>query len=566
MSLSISTNANALTVQRQLGAGQSVLARTVQRLSSGLRINTAADDAAGLAISERFSTQIRGNRQAIRNANDAISMLQTAEGALSNVTDRLQRVRELAVQSLNATNSASDRTSLQAEVSQLAAEIDRIGKGTQFNGQSVFDLSQASAVGDPNHLFVLDGLKQLGGWLENSERIISQYFGLTARDTPFSVELTSFSDGVGGTAARVAASFAVGQTSGTGSNLKLQVDLQDFQAASAPDGGTSPFFSDRIIAHEMVHAVMAATTNWVDLTTSSNLWFAEGAAEFIHGAHERVASVGVGATAAVVVGGAWGGSSAEYAAAYSATRYLHEAVQSNGGGGLQDVLAYLAASPTTRTLNDAIAATTAFGSTAAFLADYNANKAAFIAGFNLAGSDTGAIGGFDVDGGAVKTSASVVPNSVSRSGNDVLAGFVETFEALPFTAGIGSQLVFQVGANEGQTITTAVGGMNLGALNLITALDVEKDAGKTLVHVDRALDYIASQRATIGAQLSRFESTIANLSTTTENLTSARSRIRDADYAQETAKLTRSQILQQASTAMLAQANQTPRAALSLLR
>src|SRR2546421_213880 len=139
MAMSINTNINSLTAQRSSGKVQDSLSTAMARLSSGLRINSAKDDAAGLAISERFTTQIRGLNQAARNANDGISLAQTAEGALASVSDNLQRMRELAVQSANATNSASDRAALQQEVSQLSSEIDRVATQTQFNGINLLD-------------------------------------------------------------------------------------------------------------------------------------------------------------------------------------------------------------------------------------------------------------------------------------------------------------------------------------------------------------------------------------------------------------------------------------------
>src|SRR5689334_14945995 len=141
----INTNVASLNAQRNLATSQGQLATALQRLSSGLRINSAKDDAAGLAISERFTTQIRGLNQAVRNANDGISLSQTAEGALAETGNALQRIRELAIQSANSTNSASDRTALNAEASQLLSEVQRIAQSTQFNGQNILDGSFSSA-------------------------------------------------------------------------------------------------------------------------------------------------------------------------------------------------------------------------------------------------------------------------------------------------------------------------------------------------------------------------------------------------------------------------------------
>jgi flagellin len=146
MASTINTNINSLTAQRNLGASQNSLATSMQRLSSGLRVNSAKDDAAGLAISERMNTQVKGLTVGARNANDGISLAQTAEGSLGKVGDMLQRMRELAVQSGNSTNSKADRTALQSEVKQLADEIDRVAKQTTFNGQKILDGSFSGAV------------------------------------------------------------------------------------------------------------------------------------------------------------------------------------------------------------------------------------------------------------------------------------------------------------------------------------------------------------------------------------------------------------------------------------
>ena len=165
----INTNIASLTAQRNLNGSQSSLATSLQRLSTGLRINSAKDDAAGLAISERFSTQIRGLNQAIRNANDGVSFAQTAEGALSTSGDALQRIRELAVQSINDTNSSSDRQALNNEVGQLIAEVNRIANSTQFNGQNILDGTLSTLTfqvgANQNQTIQVDGVDSRGSQL-----------------------------------------------------------------------------------------------------------------------------------------------------------------------------------------------------------------------------------------------------------------------------------------------------------------------------------------------------------------------------------------------------------------
>jgi flagellin len=339
MALSINTNVISLNAQRRLGAGQGALATSIERLSSGLRINSARDDAAGLAISERFTSQIRGLNQAVRNANDGISMLQTAEGALTNVTASLQRIRELSVQAANGTYSAGDRQAIQAEISQLASEIDRTAATAQFNGMNVFDPSQASVVGDADQLAVFDGMTSVGSWLESSEQLISKLYGISADGAALAIRFTGFTDNAGGVAAYVQATGFDGQ--GRGTNLTLQVDMADFVPPNLPDGGNAPYYNDRIIAHEMVHAVMARATNWQDIT-GSNLWFAEGTAEFIQGAEERVkgdiANVGLPAVVAAINGPT--NTSEFYSSSYSAVRYMHSRIKGAGGAGVKDVLTY----------------------------------------------------------------------------------------------------------------------------------------------------------------------------------------------------------------------------------
>ncbi|MGB9129183.1 MAG: flagellinolysin [Thiobacillus sp.] len=578
MSLRLNTNLPAMNSARSLAASESVLGRTLQRLSSGLRINSARDDAAGLAISERMTTQIRGINQAVRNANDGISMLQTAEGALSTVTSSLQRIRELAVQSANATNSDSDRAAMQQEAAQLVAEIDRVGRSTTFNGESLFAASNASAVGDPDQLAVIDGL--MGGWLQQAESMIQQHFGITADGAGISIELTSFTDGAGGVAARVGGAIP-GNYQGKATNVHLQIDMADFVPPNPPNGGSSPFYHDRIIAHEMVHAVMYRSMNIGSLSNPAldQAWFLEGTAEFIAGGDERlnisVNTIGVGgvmtqASTFGTQGGTWGGTSDDYAAGYAAVRYLHEQIKEVGGEGIKDLMTYLNANQSA-TLDDAIAAVSdgRFASSNDFFTHathgFNANGTAFIGSMDLTNTDTGAIGGLDADGGAIKTAESVVPTGSSRSGEDQLAGFSETWESVASVTTATLDKTLQIGANVGETLDVSTGAMNGTALDIMN-VDLVGNFNQAISKMDRALDYVSGQRARIGAQLNRLESTITNLQSSSESMTASRSRVMDADYASETAALTRSQILQQAGVAMLAQANALPQNILTLLR
>jgi flagellin len=535
------------------------------------------DDAAGLAISSRMTTQVRGLNQAVRNANDGISLLQTTDGALASVTGSLQRIRELAVQAANASNSESDRKALQAEISQLTQEIDRIGRTTSFNGEKVFAQTTTSQVGDADQLAVLDGLRS--GWLTVAENMIREYFGIEATGQQIRIELTTFTDGPGNIAARVGAMMG---TSGPGTDITLQIDMADFVPANPPNGGSGPMFNDRILVHEMTHAIMDATMNVGSMHFNKQQFFLEGTAELIHGADERlyndlmtlgggVAANGIAGIMAKVAawGMNWDGTTESYSAAYAGMRYLDAKIREAGGTGIKDITTYLAAD-SSRTLDQALAnaSSGAFDDVADLKASFQADGAAFIGEMlssgQLTDDDTGAIGGANASGGPVKTAASVVPNIASRGGDDQLDGFEEVWEEIAVASVDGPTKTLQVGANVGETLTINGFAMTGGALDIMDA-DVTVDPNRVIAKMDRALDYVNSRRAELGAQLNRLDSTIANLMTAGESLTASLSRIQDTDFAAETAALTRAQILQQAGTAMVAQANTLPQLVLQLL-
>lgn len=573
--MQIYTNILSLNAQRSLDRASGDLSRSLSRLSSGLRVNSAADDAAGLAVGSRMTAQLRGMNRAERNANDSVSLLQTAEGAMGTVVEALQRARELAVQAANSTNNTADRAALQSEVSQLMAEIDRVGRATTFNGSQVFSQDTQGIGGDTNIRAVLDGLKL--GWLEEAETRIGRFFGIQGDGADLRIQLTNFTDGANGTAARVVGSFAPAGAGVKGTDLRLQVDMADFTPPNLPNGGNAPFYNDRIIAHEMVHAVMyRAMDNFQALPT----WFTEGAAEFIHGADERLAADvqaagGINALLAAAPIATWGGNSASYSTGYLATRYLHQELKDAGAsGGLKDFMQYLSRPGATMdaAFNQFFAASGGPTSQAAFETAFAANGAAFFnSRINLANADTGAIGGLDADNGTSFTAASIIDNTSGTSyGDSTLKGFRLTYDESNPTGTSTRDLSFHVGTQSalqegGQTIDARIGAVNVQALGL-GEVDIAKDARRAIVHLDQALTFLNGQRGQIGAQLSRMDSVISNLKSGSVNLAASRSRIMDADFAEETAKQVRAQILQQAAVSMVAQANAIPQLALSLLR
>jgi flagellin len=561
--LLINTNLPSLNAQRHGARNESALAQSIQRLSSGLRVNSAKDDAAGLAIAERFTTQIRGMNQATRNMNDAISLLQTAEGALASVTDLMQRGRELAVQAANGTNSASDRQSLQTEIAEIVAEVERITSTASFNDQLLFDTGAASGAA-PSITFqadkqqILDNLQR--GWLQHSEDIIESYFGLTGGGADLTIFLD---DTIAG-----ASAFVSGTGSSTLSNLELHIDVQEFIAVGLAYPNDN---IDSLIAHEVTHAVMGVSTNFVSLEK----WFTEGAAEFIPGGDGRLAGVMDGTldtqSAAQVVAnidnirGAFGGSHLDYASGYTATRYLHAQI---GGDGVKDMLAFLSAD-TARTMDDyfATGAIGGIADTDAFVTDFKANGAAFIAGLDLANDDTGGIGGADADGGSRDTTfAGTIPNT-DNPATDPLQFFNESFPDLTADVVLETNrtLHFQAGAQAGQTL--AVSSRNVSSTTLgLAGVNVATSASAAIGVFSEAIDAVSALRAEFGAAMNRFDSARRSTQISAEAASASRSRIVDADFAAETAALTRSQIVLQASNAMIAQANSLPQMVMTLLQ
>ncbi len=395
MGMSINTNVVSINAQRNLSLSGGSLATSMQRLSSGLRVNSAKDDAAGLAIAERMSTQVKGLAVASRNANDGISLAQTAEGALGKVGDMLQRMRELAVQSSNATNSKSDREALQAELGQLRDEVDRVAKTTSFNGAKLLDGSFTGAV------------------------------------------------------------FQVGANSG-----------------------------DNITVGALANTKVAELGNSKYATASSNAFDKAALAAGMTNADVTISIQGTSGSAATVK--------------------IAKDANITGDEALGRVI-------------QAINSKSADTGVTAFL------------------NDTGT----GVDLRATMTSATADATAVAVTGQPN-AGLAFATSSSPAAADLKGI--------DGVDITT------------------QKGAWEALQHIDSAINKVNESRGQLGAIQTRFEKTVENIDIQNENLSAARGRIVDTDFAQETANLSRTQILQQAGTAMVAQANQLPQNVLSLLR
>ena len=495
MTSNINTNVASLNAQRNLNVSQGSLSTTLQRLSSGLRINSAKDDAAGLAISERFTSQIKGLNQAVRNANDGISLAQTAEGGLSTAGDLLQRVRELAVQSVNGSNSTSDRASLQGETLQLTQELNRVANTTQFNGQNVLDGTLTSSQ------------FQVGA---NANQTISVSVA-SAKSTDIGNNLVnstgaaaSISQSVAGAANNVAAQTLT--IAGNGTTQTVAVAAADSaKTIAATTNGLSS-----------LTGVTATATTTATLSGVANT----GAVQFtLQGANATAVTVSATISSTTDLS-----AIAQAINAQSGTTNITAVADKSGNVVLSDNAG-----------NDIKIANTTAGS---------GLDGATVRGDDLKDPVTGLSTGQGATTAFAGASTTTVGGSVSFASS---AGF-----AVSTTGG-----------------TDVISGASVGSrLSSVAAIDISTAAGANaaISTVDAALTAISNNRASLGAIQNRFASTISNLQSTSENLSAARSRIQDTDFASETANLTRGQILQQAGTAILAQANSLPNGVLALLR
>jgi flagellin len=552
MSLSINNNALSLHAQRKLAEHTNEATRLVARLSSGTRIERAADDPAGQAVVGRMRSQLTGMRQASRSISDATSMLQVADSALSNIADSLQRLRELAVASGNGSYTDRDRDTLQVEADQLLAQITQTGNGASFNDQAIFSSAPASGSEDKHKRAVLDSLK--AGWLSAAEDMVQQYYGLQGDGVTLKINLDT-TDGTSGVLASVTGSTA------PDSDVTLNIDMADFSDMSTPDGGTGPVYDDRVIAHEMVHAIMLRSTSF-----NFPQWFTEGTAELIHGADERLAGALAGGQTAQGIVDTITGGGFSYEGGYVASRYLHNQLKSMGvDGGMKGLMTYLH-DHQSADLDTALKAVTGgqYQGLDDFMTDFAANGAGFIAGMDLANADTGAIGGLDADGGPSRDARGVVPESGFGTAARPLRNFKVEYPDIGGKGESVRRVQIQVGASAGDLVDMEFSAVNASALGLAD-LDMRNTA-VALLRIDDALAFVTGQRVQVGAYSNRMDAAASTNQTMSMNLEAAKSRIDDVDYAGAAVRLTRTQILQQAASAMLTQANGEPRAVLALLR
>jgi flagellin len=751
MAAVINTNVQSLNAQRNLSSSQSSLATSLTRLSSGLRINSAKDDAAGLAISDRMSAQIRGLNQAVRNSNDGISLAQTAEGALSESGNILQRIRELAVQSANSTNSASDRQALNSEVNQLVSELDRIANTTSFNGLKLLDGSftaQTFQVGadarqtinvnvgaattdriginkvDSNNEVAADAISaatyssaglatrsalnvaafatDAATTLSNAQAAVTPAQTLTigksdgteveieiaegdsaadildAIDDEFTSATATYSNsieldfsGLGGFAdtevfsfnlgtATISKTFATADLSSEGLYAEIEADLTAAMATGQPLEGwsfenlgegkfriSSGQTGDNIEIAQVKLDQVTGTIGYTSGTNSGTVGIGGAAGTGSNALVQRasmeidlgdgdvvsvssastlaagsVLNVEAGVNGAIAFGDVTAGSNNVAAQTITINGQVKETVDIAAGADAKTIAASInavadktgvqASARTTATLSDvSTAGVISFnlnGTDVSANVSDASNLTNLADAINSQTSKTGVTAKLSVEKDAIELVAEDGRDiKIADFNNSSVDGTTVTSATMKVQGGIGDDKsglatvlkdtndtngadtdtdsttiggnvelkaaggYFSVSSNkaddEGGLFSGAVDELQAGDLKSVNKIDISTVAGATdaLDVIDGALSRINSIRADLGAVQNRFESTIANLNTSTENLSAARSRIRDTDFAAETANLTRSQILQQAGTAMLAQANALPNNVLSLL-
>lgn len=513
MSSMINTNIASLNAQRNLQSSQGALATSLQRLSSGLRINSAKDDAAGLAISDRMTGQVNGLNQAARNANDGISLTQTAEGGLATTTDLLQRMRTLSVQSANGTNSASDRSSIQQEVSQIQQEINRVANTTQFNGQNMLD-----------------------GSLNNAQFQV----GANANQTiNFSIA-SSQANAIGNNA--VGANAAVTATTLTQAHL----------------GAATGVFAANVFLAQAITVQGNGTSATIPNTT---LTIGSSARAVAAAVNNAAGTTGVSATATTTasIGGFVAGN---------VSLKLQGAPTAAGAANPVTISATLATATDVAGLTNAINAQSGqTGITAVANLTTGAVALSQAAGYDIGVNNLTAQTAITVTG---TTSAGAAGTAVTLTATGTATDTATVGGAVKFS----SPSAFTVSSSVATSgIFDVANGAVGSSLSAVASIDVTTmtngiptGANNALQVIDSAIANISSSRASLGALQNRFSTTISSLQSTSENLSAARSRIQDTDFASETASLTRGQILQQAGTAMLAQANSLPNGVLALLR
>lgn len=500
MAQTINTNLSSLNAQRNLNKSQGSLATSLQRLSSGLRINSAKDDAAGLAISNKFTSQIRGLNQAARNANDGISIAQTAEGALEETTNAMQRIRELAIQSANGSNGATERAALQKEASQLIQEVNRIADTTAFGGRKLLDGSFGSSSFQVGSASFETISVSVGSFRANELGNNTQELQSVTDDSGFGQART-------GTVADTAPA----------NNVSGTITIN---SPTTPSAGT------------------AITLTGLSAKGSEDAINAQSTTTGVTADGRTVASFSTSAAGTVSFNLTGSNSSAvTISAAVTTTDYTALASAINNQSGQTGISA---------AIDNGVLKLTSERGDDIQIAAFNHSTAA----------STATVTGFGYDGQTASTNGAATLTQGAAANSTTVTGVVKLNSPSSFSTTASTTSVDDVATAQASSLE------QVAQIDISTAIGAQK----ALAVIDSAVSFVDSNRAGLGAVQNRLESTISNLANISENVSAARSRITDADFAAETASLSKNQILQQAGISVLSQANSLPQQVLSLLQ
>lgn len=573
MSMVISTNMSALNTTNQLNKNTSLMNSSLAKLSSGYSINSAADNAAGLAISEKMRSQIQGLDQASSNSQDAISLVQTADGALDETTSILKRMRELAVQASSDTLTDDDRESIQDEVDQLRQEIDRISNDTEYNTKKLLngDSGSSTAVSGTNSAAIVASATVAG----NNTATGTYTVNYTAVATQATTGLETSTTGIA--ASTDSASAFAGDITINGTTITIA------------SGDTIEGVLEKINAQSDTTGVSAT----LDTTTAGNYYIK--LTEESYGSDSEITLAADNAT----LTGLFNATSSTTATSVTVTGTdaagtINGAIATADGNTLtafgltvtgdDKALSALYSSyeTTNSTAISAVSAATTALTSALATQDATNGDTALTDLYNTLASATKGTSAYTAAESALTTALTAQDTANSDTAlMDLYTDLTDAQDALDLipvaTANVdvdaSNALTFQVGANSNQTMTVSISDMDANALGVAgststTGIDLTSASSATtaITSIDAAIKKVSAERSNLGAVQNRLESTINNLDTESENLTSAESNIRDTDMASEMAEYTKLSVITQAATAMLAKANQQPQQVLTLLQ
>lgn len=556
--------------------------KITEMLSSGYRINRASDDAAGLSISEKMRAQIRGLEQASKNAQDGLSLIQTADGAMSEIHNMLQRIRELSVSGATDTNVNAERTAIQEEVNALKNEIDRVARNTEFNNKKLLDGSCSDpSLSEAEKNKFISWLN--GSWLKDAATRIENVTGWQMENgTTINV---NFAD-IGNSAVATMGGAYLGNNFTLTINTNFLINEMTYNGTDGPTMGGTP--ADRLIVHELTHGYMFDNVSY---TAMPDNWFVEGLAEGVHGASDiryggyesgyytNYTSINQSIQNFDFIGNEY--SDDIYTVGYLATSYLYQKATETG---FKDMLGEMDQSDETfRELVAKYTGSTSFNSfiqgfknaaQTAYNTDVATNDTNFTAFKNFLSSECNIdltdgladpLDGVDLDSSSVVANTGT-PNKPSTEITTLTFGSntinINWGENVPNQA-----IVLQIGAGSKQSMKVGIDAVTSGALG-IDHISVSNHATcqEAITTTDSAIKKVSSVRAKLGAAQNRLEHAIANLDNTSENTQNAESRIRDVDMAKAMVEFSKFNILQQAGQAVLTQANQNPQGILTLLQ